>query len=97
MAVIPDVSGRVRRLRVYERELNHQLAFNETFSKSHDRHQALRRFIELGEDIGGESGEMEGGGGGAGGIIEPLGFGSGGDQTDGGVDENVPLEDQSYL
>jgi len=34
MMVIPDESGRVKRLRTYERELNCKLMFDEKFSKT---------------------------------------------------------------
>ena len=42
MAVIPDVSGRVKRLQMYERELARKMAFDEKFG-SRDHGDLLRR------------------------------------------------------
>ena len=41
MALIPDESGRVKRLRVYERELARKMAFDEKFDRSKQRRTAL--------------------------------------------------------
>ena len=43
MALIPDVSARVKRLRVYERELARKMAFDEKFGESRRRQEEFRR------------------------------------------------------
>ena len=43
MALIPDESARVKRLRVCERELGRKMAFDETFGRSKDRHDEILR------------------------------------------------------
>ena len=43
MAMIPDESARVKRLRVYERELGRKMAFDEKFRATRDRRTALLR------------------------------------------------------
>jgi hypothetical protein len=40
MMIIPDQSGRVRRLRAYERELNHKLAFDSKFADDLTKRQS---------------------------------------------------------
>jgi len=48
MVLIPDESERVRRLRVYERELSRKMAFDEKFRATRDRRtQLLRRSRNL--------------------------------------------------
>lgn len=41
MVTIPDQSGRVRRLREYERELNHKLAFDSKFAEDLSKRQSV--------------------------------------------------------
>jgi len=48
MALIPDVSGRVKRLQVYERELARKMAFDEKFGDSKRRHDELVRRSRIG-------------------------------------------------
>jgi len=43
MALIPDVSGGVKRLQVYERELARRMAFDDKFGDSKRRRDTVRR------------------------------------------------------
>ena len=47
MALIPDESARVKRLRLYERELARKMAFAEKFGESDRRRRELIRLSRL--------------------------------------------------
>jgi len=47
MALIPDESARVKRLRLYERELARKMAFDEKFGESRRRRDELLRLSRM--------------------------------------------------